>query len=387
MGFVPQYSDYISQVRLPGYSDASSPNYNKTFYIKDSEAREWIEQLASAGLKFTVAWDGESVPDVTKIPLGVTVRYQNIDYTGTLVADETTAPFITLVYERTSGTGANARKIYGEYITVTEGSGESGDPYTYFWEKLGNTDIVLDDLGDLAYKDSVTLNKGTGDNVLGESTTFTNGTSEVTMAYGTTTGFVKSYPGVTSKLATTTITGVSGSTTASKATAGTAITYGNANVSSSTITCAKAASSATSISYIGNASTSSVLQSASVANECLSFGDVSVSQGSVTGTNGTETFNTAVTSTSSLTPYSFDDVTVPIAAGSATTVATGSLSSTATGDSVMTGLGTATTESAVTSVGTGSSTATGTAAAQTITVGTNDKVKVAIYNDLSVTVS
>ena len=36
---------------------------------------------------------------------------------------------------------------------------------------------------------------------------------------------------------------------------------------------------------------------------------------------------------------------------------------------------------AVTSVG------TGTAAAQTITVGPNDKVKVAKYNDLSVTVS
>ena len=47
----------------------------------------------------------------------------------------------------------------------------------------------------------------------------------------------------------------------------------------------------------------------------------------------------------------------------------------------MTGLGTAVTASAVTDIG------TGTAAAQSITVGTNDRVKVAVYDDLSVTVS
>ena len=159
MGFVPQYQDYISQVKLPGS--------NTIYHIKDSEAREWIEQLASAGIKFKVAWDGSSTPDVTKIPLGVTVTYQSTDYVGTLVASADTAPFIQLVCEKILNPGtALERKIFGEYITVTEGSGESGDPFTYFWEKIGNTDIIIDVLGDLAYADtasgSVTVTGSTG---------------------------------------------------------------------------------------------------------------------------------------------------------------------------------------------------------------------------------
>lgn len=362
MGFVPQYSDYISQIKLPGYP-------NQTFYLKDSEARQWIEEIASAGIKFTVAWKGNSIPDVTKIPLGVTVTYLGDNYTGTLIASASTAPYIYLIYSKT----INNRKIYEEYITVTEGTGESGDPYTYWWEELGDTDISIDDLGVLAYKDSVTLDKKT-DVVLGESTSFTNADSSVTFTGGTSDTFVRSYPGTTSKLATTTITGVSGATSASKAIAGTAVYRGNADVGSQ-ITCAKAASSATDISRITLSSgNNSILETASVINEVLTFGSASVSQGSITGVNGTETFTPAITTTNTITPYTFSDITVPIAASNATTVATGSLSSEATGASVMTGLGTADTATAVTGIG------TGTAAAQTITVGTGDKVTVLTNN-------
>lgn len=189
MGFVPQYSDYISIVKLP---DSDTP-----YYIKDSEARQWIEQIASAGIKFTVAWDGESVPDVTKIPFGVTVTYSSQTYTGTLVASADTASFIALVYERTKGTGQDARKIYGEYITVTEGSGESGDPYTYFWELLGDTDISIDDLGNMAYANtasgSVSVSGSTG--TITSTGTFT--------AHGTV-----SKPAVDVTPQTTSITGV-----------------------------------------------------------------------------------------------------------------------------------------------------------------------------------
>lgn len=364
MGFVPQYTDYISQVKLPGS--------NTVYHIKDSEAREWIEEIASAGIKFTVAWDGESTPDVTKIPLGVTVTYSGTDYTGTLIASASTAPYIYLVYKKTQ----NTRKIYSEYITVTQG--ESGSE-TYFWEELGDTDISIDDLGELAYKDSVTLSKST-DVVLGESTSFTNSSSAVSFTGGASDTFVKSYPGTTSKLSTTTVTGVSGATTASKATAGTAVKRGSADAGTA-ITCAKAASSATNVSRIALSSgSSSILETATVVNEVLTFGSASVTQSSVTGTNGTETFSPAVTTTNEITPYTFSDVTVPIAASSATTVATGSLSSTATGASVMTGLGTASTATAVTNIG------TGTAAAQTITVGTGDKVTV-LTNSTDVVVS
>ena len=361
MGFVPQYSDYISQVKLPGS--------NTVYYVKDSEARDWIEAIASAGIKFTVAWDGESTPDVTKIPLGVTVTYSGQDYTGTLVASADTAPFIQLVYKKTTGTAPDTRKIYEEYITVTQGSGESGDPYTYFWEEIGDTDISIDDLGALAFKDSVTLNKNT-DVVLGEGTTFTNSTSNVTFANGTTDAFVKSYPGSSKKLVKGSVLGVkSTTTTASKATAGTAVTYGNADVSSSTITCAKAASSATNVSRIALTSgNTSIVETASVTNECLTFGSASVTQSSVTGTNGTETFNTAVTASTKITPYTFSDVTVPIKDDNSSSFATGAVADDGGGDSILVGLGTATTANAVTSVG------TATAAAQTITVGTNDKV-------------
>lgn len=77
----------------------------------------------------------------------------------------------------------------------------------------------------------------------------TNGTKQV----------IKSYPGATSKLVTTSVTGVSGSTTASKATAGTDVTLakrassqttvGNANVGSAVTVATKAATA----TKVGNA--------------------------------------------------------------------------------------------------------------------------------------
>ena len=428
----PSYSNYISQITLPS---------GTTYHIKDSEARQWINDIVAGGLTFVVAWDGASTPVVANIPAGAVVEYQSTTYVGTLAASINTKANIYLVHSGTS----SGRDIYTEYVTVN--FNPTGTP-SYGWEVLGNTDISLDVLGALAWKDTVTLNKGSGDNVLGESTTFTAAASSVTFSGGSSDTFVKSYPGTTSKLATTTVKGVGNDvtftaiatntdytatntvfgtdttaskivtesktatntvfgtdTTASKATAGT------------TVNLAKAAASATNVSYIGTASTSSILETATVAegSETLVIGTVAVSQGSVTGTNGTE----------SITPYTFADVTVPVvtsnadvtvasvktndsvtvpvvtsnaevtttkitttsktaatAATNSTTVATGSLDADDTvGATVMTGLGTATTASAVTGVG------TGTAAAQTITVGTNDTIKVAKYDDLSVSVS
>lgn len=428
---VPQYTDYISQITLPS---------GTTYHIKDSEARQWINEIVSGGLTFVVAWDGSSTPDVTKIPAGATVTYSGQTYTGTMAASLTTKPNIYLVHSDTTATG---RDIYEEYVTVNFGTTETP---SWGWEVLGNTDISLDVLGALAWKDNVTLNK-TSDSVLGTSTTFTNAASAVTFTGGTNDTFVKSYPGATSNLETTSITGVGGEvtfdavgsandvtttyvafgtdTTASKVTLGTAkvankTTLGTATTASkatagTAVSVAKVASAATNISYIGTSSTSSILETATVpeGTETLVIGNVSVSQGTVTGTNGTQ----------SITPYTFTDVSVPVVSvsadvsvpvisasdvtvpvisssenrtaskvttssktaatksSSATTVATGTLAANGTGDAVMTGLGTATTGSAVTGIG------TGTAAAQTITVGTNDNVDVATYNSLSLTIS
>jgi hypothetical protein len=82
-------------------------------------------------------------------------------------------------------------------------------------------------------------------------------TTKISLNKGSDT-FIKSYPGVTSKLVTTTITGTDGTVTASKATAGTAINvattgtpvvYGTADVGATTTVATKA----TSATVVGNA--------------------------------------------------------------------------------------------------------------------------------------
>ena len=365
----------ISKITLPSGS---------TYDIKDAVARQAI----AGGMSKIIAWNGSSTPDVTKIPAGVVVTYNETDYVGTLAAADGDVTGFYFVYSSTQkGNG----DVYDEYTIITSGSTKS-------WEKIGDTNLTLPDFGTLAFKDTVTLNKGTGDVVLGEATTFTNSSSSVTFsggstdkclgsdatftttdtptttnikatASGTAVGasgtdtFVKSYPGATSKLATTSIPNVTGNTSATLQFA-----MGTGNDSETLI-----------ISGTGFASNSNTY----------------------TATNTT--------------------------LGTAITAATGSLASNGGGDSVMTGLGTATTGSAVTgvsvtsqptialatgatagtgviSVATGITSAstttnskdevtavtaigTGTAAAQSITVGTNDKITIAKHGDLSVSVS
>jgi len=418
---------YISQIALPD---------GNTYELKDLEARGLIADLAAGSLAFVKSTAAADTP------YGVTWNNGTSDITGTLVASADTKGKIYLV-PTTNGAG---KDIHAEYVTIISG-GTTQNP-TFAWEKLGDTEMDFSSLGALAYKDSVTLNKGSGDTVLGEATTFTAAASAVTFTGSSSDDFVKSYPGSTQKLATTSVKGVGsditfnavasdpGTVTASHIVFGTDTTASKVTTTEKTATntvlgtatkaskatagtavsLAKAASAATPISYVGSANTSSVLETASVTGEVLSFGTVAVSQGSVTGTNGTE----------SITPYTFADVTVPVissntavtfdavgsatdvtvpvvssdtevtaagqitlasktaatAASNATVVATGKVAaSDSNGDDVLVGLGTATTGSAVTSVGTGE------AAAQTITVGTNDKVSVAKLGDLSVTVA
>lgn len=149
----------ISQIKLP-----SGSVYN----LKDAYAR----QLIAGGVTFIVAWNGSSVPVVADIPAGVVVKYNNTNYTGTLSTANAQAGAFYLVK---SSTQIESLDVYDEYIVADSGNSK-------FWEKLGDTQLDLSSLGALAYKDNVTLNKGDGDNVLGESTTFTNSTSTVTFS-------------------------------------------------------------------------------------------------------------------------------------------------------------------------------------------------------------
>lgn len=414
---------YISQIALPD---------GNTYNIKDLYAWDMIETLIAGALSFIKSTNAANTPEGVQWTDGSTV------ITGTLKATADTKGKIYLVPSK----NISGKDIFDEYVTINTGT--EATP-TYAWEKLGDTDISLDDLGQLAFKDTVTLNKST-DVALGESTTFTNASSAVTFTGGANDTFVKSYPGVKSKLETTTIKGVGSDVTFDAVGSATDITttyvsFGTDTTASKIVTesktatntvlgtaekvnkvsaaasktVAKVAAAATDVSYIGNSSTSGVLETATVSGEVLTIGRVAITQGSVTGTNGTETISqvtigseVTVPQVTSNDPVGVNsvktntEVTVPVisshenrtaskvttasktaatSAASATRVATGSLSDDETvGSQIMTGLGEATTASAVTNIG------TGTAAAQTITVGTNDKVT-ALTSGTDVTVS
>ena len=364
---------------MPDISKIQLPSGN-TYDIKDAYAR----QLIAGGTVFSIAWDGSSTPTVANIPYGITVTYNETDYTGTKTASSSDVGTFFLVK---SGTAPNK---YDEFVVIRAGAGTTLDPYTYSWEQLGSDEVDLSGLGSLAYKDSVTLSTGDGDVVLGESTTFTAASSSVTFSGGSTDKCLGSDATFT--------TSVTPTTTNIKATAS-----GTAVGASGTDTFVKSYPGATSKLVTTTVPNVTSAGSASTWAFALGTGDDSETL-IISGANGSAP-----------------------TLGTAKTVATGSLDSNGGGGSVMTGLGTATTASAVTGVsvtsqptvalstgataGTGvisvatgitsastsvnskdevtaiTSIGTGTAAAQSITVGTNDKVTVAKKSDLSVTVS
>lgn len=419
----------ISKIKIPNpaYVPGGSQPQFLEYNIKDSVARAAV----AAGFTFHIATDAATTPE------GVEWDDHGTTITGTLVASASTTGFYLV-----PASSSPAGDIYDEYVAaVVGGSGTQADPYVYAWERLGSTHIDLHNLAQYLQA-SVTPTK---DEVLGTATTFTNSTSGVTFSGGSSDTFVKSYPGTSSKLETTTVTGVNGEetvnvvasntdyvatktvfgtdTTASKVvtenkTATNLVLGTNATASKATagtsISLAKAAGSATNVSYIGNNSTNSVLESATYdsASETLTLGSVGVSQSAVTGTNGTE----------SITPYTFSDVTVPVVTSN-TSVSIASVKTNtdvvvpvvSSNDEVTTTKITTTsktlakkaanaitvatgslkandTSGATVMTGLGTATTasavtnigTGTAAAQTITVGTNDKVNA--VTDVQVTI-
>ena len=236
--------------------------------------------------------------------------------------------------------------------------------------------------------------------------------------------FVTSYPGVNSKMVTTSIkpagaavevinsvtpstgsvTGVSGSTTASKATAGTAVAVAKAGTA---VTVATRAADQTTVAtgLTGGKVTagSAANWSASVDEDgVLSFSFSANTPTSVTlptasttkiyGCGGTASITPAV-SVGSITPYTFEDITVPVAATEATTVvtnvatdktsvatvgtgvtvATGALNSTGTGASVLTGLGIAATAKALTRAYLADGTASDYHTGDVVTIGNENK--------------
>lgn len=354
-----------------------------TYEIHDEQAVHTLADLAALGLDVEGAFVFKgTVPTVADLPSeGNKVGY---------------------VYHVTAN--------HSEYVWVKVDGATTGA-----WEEFGEH-FVVDHIHSIpALSGSATVT-GTNDSssVSGSATvTGTNAASAVSgscsvtvpkvsktanyikMSTGSDT-FVKSYPGATSKMVTTSITpagsavsvinsvtpttgsvtGVSGSTTASKATAGTAIAVAKVGT----------AKSIPNVTSVGSASSWSFR----VSNGILT----------IAGANGTApTLGTAISitpavSNGSITPYTFSDVTVPKAAteattvvtgvttdttnaatvGSAVTVATGSLASNGGGASVMTGLGTATTAKALTSASLAEGTSTdGVLVGDTVGISTETK--------------
>ena len=314
----------LSQITLPS---------GTTYDLKDATARAAINGI------FVIAWNGTAAPTAGNIPEGVIVKYNNTNTTGTKTASADTLGKFYLVRATDQGTDQELLDIYDEYVTVQGGTASAP---TYSWEKIGDTQIKL-----TAMVTGVTLNKQTTDFVTGYSspgtasviggsatlaTTYlgatasgggvtTNAKDEVSAVTGyadpTTQSVVTGVSATTKKLETTSITGVSGSTTASKVSQGT---------------------SQTTVKGLKNPTANKnnyLLANVSVSGECLTINSKDLD----TQTTTQVTINTA-------------SVTVPIAA-TATTVATGKVAdSDANGATVATGANSSGTVQAITGLGT-----------------------------------
>lgn len=212
----------ISKIQLPS---------GNIYELRDDVARQAI----AGGISFIIAWDGSSVPVPANIPAGVEVTYNGTKYTGTLAATDAQAGAFYLIKETTTNPDN-----YSEYVVVGSGNAKR-------WEKLGNVSIDLSFLGELASKDSVTLNKGAGDSVLGSDTTFTAASSTVNFTGETTDEVLGANTNFTVTQPTITVTPT---TTHVKATA------------SNTVIAAQ--SQATAITDLGNPTTDTAIKSLSV---------------------------------------------------------------------------------------------------------------------------
>lgn len=343
----------------------------------------------------------------------------------------------------TNGATTNPITVGGESVTAKKGNIAVYGLAEFIWDGAKWIEFGdLSTLGGLATKDTVSLNKGSGDNVLGEATTFTAGTSTVTFSGGTTDNVLGSDATFTTTVTPTTTNikaTASGTTVGADGTAAAITGFG----AHSTQTFVKSVTAETSnklvTTTVPNVTGNTDVTIPNVTANADKSWSVNVGTGNDAETlifSGDFTNNTYTASDTDLgTALSASKVTL----GTAKTVATGSVSTTGSGSAVVTGvtigdsaaaitaLGTPTTSNCLTgvkvttqptvalatgatagtgviSVATGITSAstttnnkdevtaitalgTGTAAAQTITVGTNDKVKIAKYDDLSVTVS
>lgn len=356
MSYTDIFTPVIEKIQLPSGSQ---------YYVADREARDAISsigQLVAGGIAFIIAWDEVSTPVAANIPAGIIVGESPNQVTGTLAASSASSGAFYLIKSSTS----TSLDVYDEYVRIKTGS----NPDTYAWEKIGDTQLDLTDI-----VTNVSLNKQT-DVAIGENATFsvtqptvtltasnsagagkpsyiedisltkkyvtsstsvTPGSNDLVMAITgysnpSSSNFIDTITPANTYLTTSSITGISGSTSASAAIAGTSQTTASGQATNA-------------ISAIG-------LQDDAVAANNTNW----IRAARYDATNNMLIISDASMATQTTTQYTFESVTVPIAA-SATSVVTG-LSSTSTNNlgpvvasistnsnSALTGLGTPSTDS------------------------------------------
>lgn len=270
----------ISKIKMPS---------GNTYDIKDAVARQAI----AGGVSFIVAWNGTSTPVVADIPYGVTVTYNDTDYTGTLDADDAQVGAFYLV--KSSSTDND---IYDEYVPV----GVTGSKT---WERLGSSTIDLSSLGDLAYKDtaSVTFTGGTTDTVIGSDATFSVTQPTITVT-----------PTTTNIKATASGTAVSASSTdkclGSDATFTTTVTPSTSKLVTTTVPNVTAAGSASTWSFaMGTGDDAETLIISGSNSTAPTLGTaITVATGSLNANGGGASVATGITSAST-SANSKDEVT------------------------------------------------------------------------------
>lgn len=332
MAYIDNNTPVIEKITLPS---------GNSYWIADREIRDVVDTLSqtvAGGVSYNVGWDGTSAPTVGNIPAGITVEYQGQTYTGTLDANNATPGAFYLIKSATQ----TENDVYDEYVPV-------GDTDSKTWELIGNTQAEISDL-----VTNVSLTKQT-DTVIGTDATFTitqptvkletgatAGTGVVSVATGISSAnasgggaawnskdsktVITSYPGVTGsaassvtpttkKLATTTVTGVSGSTTPSVVQGRTSQTTATGGATAST-------------------TNTDWLKGVSVTNKVLTFGAATPATQTTYSANAPGT------------------ITVPTAASSATTVATGATTTTGSGADIVTDVAVGDTVTVLTGLGT-----------------------------------
>ena len=356
-------------VNVPVIDRITLPSGN-TYYIADREIRDVVDTLSQAiagGVSFVIAWDGTSAPVVANIPAGVVVTYQGTDYTGTLSTSSAQAGAFYLVKSATQAGGALDK--YDEYVPVgAEGS--------KVWEKIGDTQIDLTNV-----VTGVSLTKQT-DTVIGTDATFTITQPTVALSTGATagTGVISVATGITSVTDPSTTLSAEASSATGRAQFVQSVNTTKISASASGGAVSASGDNVTALTGLGTPSTENAVKSVTPTTKKLAVTSITGVSGSTTpevvktrssqttatgaGTssstntdwlkgvsvsNGVLTIGAATMNTQ--TTYSAgapSSITIPTAASSATTVATGGTTTTGTGADIVTDVSVGDTFSAVT---------------------------------------